>query len=88
MVCKQQKSKKYNVEVDGQGCKDCGYCIEVCPQGVFTQADYFNDKGYRTVQVKSSEACIGCRRCYFACPDFAITIDEKPAKEDCREKNI
>ncbi|WP_094606467.1 Choline trimethylamine-lyase activating enzyme [Sporomusa silvacetica DSM 10669] len=88
MACEQQNTKKYKVEVDGQGCKDCGYCIEVCPRGVFTQADYFNDKGYRPVRVESSHLCIGCRRCFFACPDFAINIDEQPAKEDCCEKSI
>ncbi|CVK20510.1 2-succinylbenzoate--CoA ligase [Sporomusa sphaeroides DSM 2875] len=88
MDCQQQQIKKYKVEVDGQGCKDCGYCIEVCPCGVFTQADYFNDKGYRPVLAKASAACIGCRRCFFACPDFSISIDEQPAKEDYSEKSI
>ncbi|HWR07545.1 4Fe-4S dicluster domain-containing protein [Sporomusa sp.] len=87
MVAKLQPSK-YDVQVDGQGCKACGYCIEVCPKDVFSQADYFNTKGYRPVQVKAADKCIGCRRCFFACPDFAIDVDKKPAEEDCREKNI
>lgn len=88
MACEQKKQGTYQVEVDGQGCKACGYCREVCPKEVFGQADYFNDKGYKPVQAVAPANCIGCRRCFFACPDFAINITQQPVKEDCHEKNI
>jgi NAD-dependent dihydropyrimidine dehydrogenase PreA subunit len=81
MTGKLQHKKVYHVEVDGEACKDCGYCIEVCPQAVFRQADYFNAKGYRPVQVELNKQCIGCRRCFFACPDFAIDVIEPETKE-------
>lgn len=82
-----QEKKKYCVTIDDQACKECRYCIEVCPQNVFIQASYFNTKGYRPVQVENEAKCIGCRRCFFACPDFAIDIEEKVV-EDQHEKNI
>lgn len=81
MVSKLQQKKAYRVEVDGEACKDCGYCIEVCPQIIFRQADYLNAKGYRPVKVEETQQCIGCRRCFFACPDFAIDVIEKQPGE-------
>ncbi len=81
MAGKLQRQKVYRVEVDGEACKDCGYCMEVCPNAVFRQADYFNAKGYRPVQVVRAIRCIGCRRCFFACPDFAIDVIAEQAEE-------
>jgi len=88
MVDKEQGTRKFCVKIDGQACKDCGYCIEVCPKNIFSQADYFNDRGYKPVQVEYAAKCIGCRLCFFACPDFAIEIEEDRAEEDSNEKNI
>lgn len=82
------KEKVFHVDVDFEACKDCGYCIEVCPREVFAPADSFNVKGYRPVCVKYSEKCIGCRRCFFACPDFAIEVKERPTGGERHEKNI
>lgn len=82
-----QEKKEYCVRIDAQACKECGYCIAVCPKNIFSQASYFNKKGYRAVQAENEAKCIGCRRCFFACPDFAIDIEEKTA-EDQHEKNI
>jgi len=81
MANKLQSKKVYRVEVDSEACKDCGYCIAVCPQAVFRQADYFNTKGYRPVQSILTQQCVGCRRCFFACPDFAIDVLEEQAGE-------
>ena len=36
-------------------------------------------KGYRPEEVKSSNWCVGCFQCYFACPDFAIDVIEVTA---------
>jgi len=59
-----------------ENCKECGYCVEVCGVDTFGPADFFNAKGYRPMQSKSSDRCVGCLKCYYACPDFAIDIKE------------
>jgi len=79
---KLKKNRQFYVQVDGQACKECGYCMEVCPRSIFSPADYFNDKGHTPMQAKSSEKCIGCQKCFFVCPDFAINIKEKHAEEE------
>lgn len=68
--------RAYRVEVDGQACKECGYCTEVCSLGVFAPADYFNDRGYKPMVAAKTEKCIGCLDCFFICPDFAISIQK------------
>lgn len=75
-------SRKYSVKLDEQACKECGYCAAVCPKQVFSAVDYFNDKGYRPMHVTSMEKCIGCRKCFFVCPDFAIDVEKVQAKGD------
>lgn len=72
-----QERKIYSIAVDPEGCKECGYCSEVCPRGVFVQGTDFNAKGYRPVQAVHAEKCVGCQRCFFACPDFSIDIQPK-----------
>lgn len=63
-----------SVVIDHAACKECGYCQLVCPQNVFKRGERFNEKGYRSYEVVSPEKCSGCRKCFFACPDFAIEI--------------
>jgi NADPH-dependent glutamate synthase beta subunit-like oxidoreductase len=64
----------YAVHVDAALCKDCGYCKEVCGLDVFARSDEFNASGYRPYLAAKSENCIGCLRCLYICPDFAIKI--------------
>ncbi len=87
MACETQ-NKHFKVEVDGQACKACGYCIEVCPANVFARTAGFNGRGYRPVAAERAAGCIGCRRCFFACPDFAIDITALPAGEEHYEKDV
>lgn len=68
--------RRFQVDVDGEACKACGYCIEVCSLGVFSRASSFNRRGYRPVRVAMTERCVGCMRCFYVCPDFAIEIKE------------
>ncbi len=62
------------VEVDFQACKECGYCNAVCPQNVFAKGSEFNDKGFRAYVAANEEKCVGCTRCFYVCPDFAIML--------------
>ena len=74
--CLHCDARQFEVVLNTESCKECGYCAEVCGMNVFGPADYFNAKGYRPEEVKLSERCCGCFKCYFACPDFAIDIKE------------
>ena len=74
--CLNCDARQFEVVLNTEHCKECGYCAEVCGMQVFGPADYFNAKGYRPEEVKSSKWCCGCFKCYFACPDFAIDITE------------
>ena len=64
----------FDVQVDTVRCKDCGYCKEVCALDVFTRSDEFNASGYRPYVAAKSDNCVGCLRCLYICPDFAISI--------------
>ncbi|MFZ7103845.1 MAG: 4Fe-4S dicluster domain-containing protein [Peptococcaceae bacterium] len=50
-------------------CKECGICVEFCPQKVFQLNE-------NKPQVAAEELCTGCRLCEYRCPDFASTIKE------------
>jgi formate dehydrogenase beta subunit len=77
--CLNCDARKFEVILNTEYCKECGYCAEVCGVGTFGPADFFNTKGYRPEEVKSSDRCVGCFKCYFACPDFAIDVIEVTA---------
>jgi len=72
-------ARRFEVVLNTEYCKECGYCAEVCGVNTFGAADFFNAKGYRPQEVKSSKWCVGCFKCYFACPDFAIDVREVKA---------
>jgi NADPH-dependent glutamate synthase beta subunit-like oxidoreductase/NAD-dependent dihydropyrimidine dehydrogenase PreA subunit len=77
--CLSCDARKFEVILNTEYCKECGYCEEVCGVGTFGPADFFNAKGYRPEEVKTSDWCVGCFKCYFACPDFAIDVVELTA---------
>jgi NADPH-dependent glutamate synthase beta subunit-like oxidoreductase len=77
--CLNCDARKFEVILDTEKCKECGYCKEVCGVEVFAPADYFNAKGYRPMEAKSCDWCVGCFKCYFSCPDFAIDVRELTA---------
>lgn len=72
---------KFGVQVDAALCKDCGYCKQVCGLGVFTRSDEFNAGGYRPYLATNPENCIGCLRCIYICPDFAISVGDRRKPE-------
>jgi len=74
--CLDCDARKFEALVNTESCKECGYCIEVCGVGTFGPAAAFNAKGYKPVETKSSDHCVGCMKCFFSCPDFAINVVE------------
>jgi NADPH-dependent glutamate synthase beta subunit-like oxidoreductase len=77
--CLNCDARRFEVVLNTEYCKECGYCAEVCGVSTFAPAEFFNAKGYRPQEVKSSKWCVGCFKCYFACPDFAIDVKEVKA---------
>jgi len=69
--------RNFDVVIDPQICKGCGYCMEACTLGVFEPSDAFNTSGYKPFAAVNAGSCVGCLRCLYACPDFAITVNEK-----------
>ena len=67
----------YDVQVDAALCKDCGYCDEVCGLDVFARSDSYHASGYRPYLAAHAERCIGCLRCIYICPDFAISVRDQ-----------
>lgn len=65
------------VTVDFQACKECGYCSIVCPKQVFEKGKEYNRRGYQAFIAAHPEACIGCQKCFYACPDFAISLQRE-----------
>ncbi len=74
----------YDVKVDAARCKDCGYCKQVCGPEVFTRSDSFNASGYRPYAATRTENCVGCLRCLYICPDFAITVSDLRETSDAK----
>ena len=68
------RKKRFVLEVNPALCKECAYCGEVCPQGVFEPSGSLNTSGYQYMSVAHSEKCNGCLKCFMICPDFAISI--------------
>jgi formate dehydrogenase beta subunit len=79
--CLDCDAREFEVAVYIENCKECGYCMEVCGLEIFVPASEFNKKGYRPVEPKNSEKCVGCLRCFYACPDYAIDIRELRAQD-------
>jgi len=72
----------FEVKVEAELCKDCGYCREICPSHVFVRSDEFNAGGYRPAIALRGEHCVGCMRCVYICPDFAIHVRELETRAD------
>jgi 2-oxoglutarate ferredoxin oxidoreductase subunit delta len=66
--------KEYEIVVIGDRCKECSLCINICPKDVLARGQRMNKKGYRATVPVKPEACVGCRVCEWACPDFALFV--------------
>ena len=74
--CLQCDARRFQITVNPEHCKECGYCAEVCGMEVFQKSKGFNSRGYRPMECGAPDACMGCLKCYYACPDFAIDVVE------------
>jgi NAD-dependent dihydropyrimidine dehydrogenase PreA subunit len=79
--------RSYDIVINGLICKDCGYCQEVCSLNLFEQSADFNPSGYKPAVAVHTDQCIGCLKCLYICPDFAITINEKKPGHGTSEVN-
>jgi NADPH-dependent glutamate synthase beta subunit-like oxidoreductase len=66
----------HSVTVDLAACKACGYCKDACGLGIFQRSKSFNERGYQPMEATASDRCVGCLRCFYACPDFAISVEK------------
>jgi 2-oxoglutarate ferredoxin oxidoreductase subunit delta len=63
------------VDIYEPWCKRCQLCFELCPK------DVFDVEPTGRVYVKAPEACIQCKICALHCPDYAILLEPKEAKQ-------
>jgi len=61
-----------NIFIIKDRCKECGFCIEFCPEGVLQKSEKFNSKGYHPPIVVNPDRCVNCALCEMLCPEFAI----------------
>ncbi len=61
-------------------CKECRFCVELCPKDVLSISRSLNKKGYHPPEVTKGkeQACIACHFCEHVCPDFAIFVQMEP----------
>ena len=60
--------------IDGERCKGCGLCVDVCSRENLRVGHALNAKGHPMVEVNPETACDGCRKCTDVCPDDVIEI--------------
>ena len=65
--------------IDGERCKGCGLCVEVCPKGSIAISRHSNKNGYFPARVNNAD-CTGCSMCAVICPEAVIEVH--------RDKNI
>ncbi len=60
-------------------CKECGFCVQFCPEQVLSFSTGINAKGfhYPVVREDRAEACIDCGFCDLICPELAIYSRER-----------
>jgi len=63
----------------------CKICINYCDNDVLAlTTDEFNSKGNYFIKVVADEKCDECLNCYRHCPEFAIFLKPKNAKNNSK----
>ena len=60
---------QYLERINPERCSGCGFCLKVCPMGVFQSS------GLPIPTLNRLEECIGCRVCARMCKDRAIELE-------------
>ena len=69
----EEKRTEATVVLEGELCKECLLCIEVCVPDVLKVSDKLNKMGYHPVEYKG-EGCTGCGVCFYVCPEPGTII--------------
>jgi len=78
--------REFQVIIDKERCKGCGFCVKFCPKGVLKLSSSLNSIGYYPAMVESPEKCKGCGICSRdVCPESVIEL-YKLLKEESNEK--
>ena len=65
--------KMSHIKIDGNKCKSCYLCIDVCPKKLIKKSDVIGKTGEYIAEFDDRESqCIGCAQCALVCPDIAI----------------
>jgi 2-oxoglutarate ferredoxin oxidoreductase subunit delta len=64
-----------HVRIDGERCKGCLFCVELCPKKSIFLSEDLNLKGYFVVAFDTAAGCNGCGNCALMCPEVAIEVD-------------
>ena len=64
-----------HIQIDGERCKGCLFCIEVCPKKSIYLSEQLNQKGYYVAAFDPGTGCNGCGMCALMCPDVAIEVE-------------
>lgn len=74
------KRENKEVRIIAERCKECGFCIEFCPQQVLEKSKEINSKGYHPIYITDEAKCTRCDICGMICPDFAIGVVDAQTK--------
>jgi 2-oxoglutarate ferredoxin oxidoreductase subunit delta len=63
------------ITIEGERCKGCLFCVEVCPKKSIHLSEQLNLKGYFMVVFDPEAGCNGCGTCALMCPEAAIEVE-------------
>lgn len=63
--------------VNGELCKGCQLCIDVCPKSVIAISEKLNLASYHPAFYTGAD-CTGCGLCFYACPEPGAIRVTKP----------
>jgi 4Fe-4S ferredoxin len=99
-LCKQPPGV-LQPRIDPNRCEGKGPCVEVCPVQVFVMGTLPREEraalslkgrikgfahGWKQARVAAPQDCRGCGLCVTACPEHAIKLERRVAKDDLLEQ--